>query len=118
MNKRTVLLYGRSLLLSGVAAGLKECVGLRVVHAATWEDVSQLLAARTPDVLMFHLHDADEYPILALLFANPGLMVVGLDAESNRAVLVSGQEAGALTLNQIQQIAGGAQTTQDRRTGA
>jgi hypothetical protein len=52
MNTQTVLLYGQSLLLSGVAAGLAEVPGLEVARATTWADADRLLAKRIPDVLM------------------------------------------------------------------
>ena len=104
MNSRTVLLYGRSLLLSGVAAGLGECSGLQVTQTATWADASRLLAERIPDALIFDLTGTCESHILPLLFKNPHLLMIGLDAECNRAVLVSGQEARALTLNEISEL--------------
>jgi hypothetical protein len=106
MNSRTVLLYGQSLLLSGVAASLAECPGLHVARAATWAEASRLLAppARMPDALIFDLTDARESHILPLLFKSPDLILIGLDTECNRAVLLSGQEARSLTMNQIREI--------------
>jgi hypothetical protein len=104
MNARTVLLYGRSLLLSGVAAGLGQCSGLEVAQTATWAEASRLLAQRIPDALIFDLNDTCESHILPLLFKNPHLLMIGLDAEYNRAVLISGQEARSLTLNEISEI--------------
>jgi hypothetical protein len=106
MVKRTVLLYGQSLLLSGVAAGLRECPGLQVTHAATWPAASRLLAppAQVPDVLIFDLTNAYESHILPLLVRNPALLLVGLDMEHNQAVLLSGQQAQSLTLDQIREI--------------
>jgi hypothetical protein len=107
MNSRTVLLYGQSLLLSGVAASLAECPGLQVARAATWAEAGRLLAppARMPDALIFDLTDARESHILPLLLKNPRLLMIGLDVECNQAVLVSGQEARSLTLDQIREIA-------------
>ena len=106
MNGRTVLLYGRSLLLSGVAASLDQCPDLRIIQAAAWTEANRLLAEHTPDVLIFDLTNANESHILPLLLTNPGLLMIGLDAEDNQAVLVSGQEARSLTLDQIRQIVG------------
>ena len=105
MSARTVLLYGRSLLLSGVAAGLVDSPNLRMLQASTWTEVGILLAEGTPDVIVFELTAANESHILPLLFKNPRLLVVGLDVESNQAVLVSGQEARSLTVDQIRQMA-------------
>jgi len=104
MNGRTVLLYGRSLLLSGVAAGLEQFRGLRTMRATTWSEAGRLLADQPPDVLIFDLTSSNESHILPLLLTNPGLLLIGLDTEHNQAVLVSGQNAGPLTLNRIRQI--------------
>jgi hypothetical protein len=104
MNGRTVLLYGRSLLLSGLAAGLEQSPDLRTQRAATWGEASRLLAEQPPDALIFDLTNANESHILPLLLARPGLLLIGLDTECNQAVLVSGHEARSLTVNQIVEI--------------
>lgn len=106
MNGRTVLLYGRSLLLSGVAASLEQCPDLHIMRAGAWTEAGPLLAEHIPDVLIFDLTNASESHLLPLLLTNPGLLMIGLDAEDNQAVLVSGQEARSLTLGQIREIVG------------
>jgi hypothetical protein len=105
MNGRTVLLYGRSLLMSGVAASLEHCTGLRILRATTWSEASRLMSEQRPDVFIFDLTNATESDIFALLVANPTLLIIGLDPECNRAVLVSGHEAQSLTVTQIAEMA-------------
>ncbi len=107
MEERGVLLVGRSLLFSGVAAGLAECPDLRVAQAATWDAARGLLAERMPDVLIFDLANGCASQVLLLLLENPGLRLLGLDTESNQALLISGQGTRSLTLSQIREIAGG-----------
>jgi hypothetical protein len=104
MNERTVLLYGRSLLLSGVAASLEQSAGLRTAQAATWVEASQLICEHAPDVLIFDLMSSNESHVLSLLLTYPSLLIIGLDSECSRAVLVSGQEARSLTVNQIAEM--------------
>ena len=104
MVTRTVLLYGQSLLLPLVAASLEDSADVRVTQATTWPDACQLLAEGMPDVLIFDLTDTCESQVLPLLFENPDLVLIGLDTELNQAVLVSGQQAQALTLNGIREI--------------
>jgi hypothetical protein len=104
MTSRSVLFYGRSLLLSLVAEDLAQSLDLHVVQAATWAKARRALAEHTPDVLVFDLHDSCESHILPLLLKNPNLLLIGLDTERNQAVLLSGQEANSLTLNQFEQI--------------
>jgi hypothetical protein len=45
--------------------------------------------------------------LLPMLFENPGMVLIGLDAEHNRAVLLGGQETGALTLERVRTIVEG-----------
>lgn len=101
------MLCGQSLLLSGVAADLAEVSGLEVARARTWADAGRLLAKRIPHVLIFDLTGAGESQVLPLLFENPHLVMVGLDAEHNQAVLASAQEVRSLTLKQIRVIVEG-----------
>jgi hypothetical protein len=101
MGQKIVLLYGRSMLLSLVAAGLACSPDLRVERASTWAEASQVLAANLPETLIFDLTATSESHILPLLFRVPGLLLIGLDTEINQAVLVSSRETRSLTLGQI-----------------
>lgn len=101
------MLYGRSLLLSLVAASLGEDSGLHIVRATSWTEAGPLLAERTPDALIFDLADDCEARVLPLLFQSPNLILIGLDPEHNQAMLISGREAQALTLGQIRAIIDG-----------
>ncbi len=117
MMTRAVLLYGQSLLLSGVAASLRECLGLQVAHAATWAQASRLLAQQVPDVLIFDMTNAYESHILPLLLKNPHLLLIGLDTESNQGVVLSGQGNHSFTMKQIREIVAG-RTTEERHGDA
>lgn len=105
METRSVLLYGSSMLISLVTASLKECPDLRIAQARSWPEASRSLADHFPDVLIFDLGGSCESDVLPLLLENSALLLVGLDLEANRAVLVSGREARALTLDQIRELA-------------
>jgi len=105
MGSRTVLFFGQSLLIGVVAAALGQCPDLRVMQAATWTEASRLLAEQLPDVLIFDQNAANDGQLLPLLLRNPHLLMIGLDAERNQGVVVSGQEARSLTLGQIREIA-------------
>ncbi len=104
MVRRTVLLYGESLLLPLVAASLEDSPDLRVSRASSWPEAVELLSECMPDVLIFDLTDTCESQVLPLLFENPHLILIGLDTELNQAVLISGEQAQALTLNSIKEI--------------
>jgi hypothetical protein len=104
MSERTVLFYGQSLLLSLVGVGIGERENLHLVRATTWAEVEALSAHRAPDVLIYDLAVASESHILPLLFRNPRLLLIGLDPETNRAVLLTGREAQSLTMAQMREI--------------
>jgi hypothetical protein len=104
MKERVVLLLGRSLLVSGVANGLRECAGLVVLLAPCWAEAEALLTQYRPDALVFSLADAGDSHLLPLLCQNPTLVLVGLDTERNRAVLLTGRVTRALTLERMKEI--------------
>jgi hypothetical protein len=106
METRMVLLYGSSMLLSLVADSLTQCSELHVAQAGSWAQACRQLAEEPPDALIFDLTNGCESHILPLLLKNPSLLMIGLDTESNQAVLVSGQKAQSLTLHQIREIVG------------
>ena len=107
MSPRHVLLYGSSLLLSGVGAGLDRSADLRVSRVTGWDQASQSLAERVPDVIIFDLPNSDDSRLFQLLVDNPHVLMIALDTECNRAVLVSGRKAESLTVDQITEIIGG-----------
>lgn len=72
-----------------------------MTRVATWAQVGRLIANGLPDALIFDMADARDSHVLPLLLENPHLLAIGLDAERNRAVLLSGEEARSLTVNQI-----------------
>jgi hypothetical protein len=108
MTARIVLLFGQSMLISLVAASLEQDCELCVAQAATWDEVHRVLNEHIPDVLIFDLNNPHESHMLTLLFQNPHLVMIGLDVESDQAILLSGKEAHSLTLNQIKEIIGNA----------
>ncbi len=107
MNTRTVLLYGRSLLISLVADSLKAWPDLSVARATSWEEARLVLAGGLPDVLIFDLAGVDETHVLPLLLKRPDLTLIGLDPERNQAVQMSWRNAHALTLSQLGDIVAG-----------
>ncbi len=104
MSKRTVLLYGQSLLLTLVASSLEESGDLAVTRAATWTEASELLVEGMPDVLVFDLIDACESHVVPLLLKKPQLVLVGLDTERNQALLLGGHDVHSLTMDGLREI--------------
>jgi hypothetical protein len=104
MKPRTVIFYGQSMLLSLVASSLANNENLCVVEAAEWEQVKALTDENFADVLIYDCESAFNNQILPLLFTNPRILLIGLDVENNRAVLLSGKESSSLTMEQVRDI--------------
>jgi hypothetical protein len=101
-TRQKILLYGSSLVLAGMQAGLKESPLFDVIaigQPAAREDLS----AVDPSVIIFDLGAFQEETILEQVQARPGLLLIGIDAESHR-VLLTGQGASSISLDQISLI--------------
>lgn len=95
------------MLLALVANCLVQSPHLRVIHASAWGKIEAQIAASPPRVLIFDLTDACQADVLPLLVRYPRLLLIGLDAERNHAVLLSGQETHSFTMNQIRELVEG-----------
>ena len=95
---------GKSMLLSLVGNSLEQSPNLHVIHEATWSEVVARSADCKPDVLIYDLDSSSESAILPMLYGNPHLLLIGLDVETNRAVLIAGQETSSLTLERVKEI--------------
>jgi hypothetical protein len=114
METRTALLYGQSMLLSLVANSLEQDPHLHVIHASAREQVEALVVESNPQVLIFDLNEACQKLALPLLVRYPQMLLIGLDAESNHAVLLSGQETHAFTMEQIRELVEGRELEQSQ----
>lgn len=92
------------MLLSLLAHSLEQEANLRVLRTYTPAEVADLSPEDMPDVLVYDLAPASESAILPLLFQNPHLLLVGLDVEINRAVVLARQERSCLTLEGIRDL--------------
>jgi hypothetical protein len=101
---RTVVLYGDSLLLSLVCASLVQCEDLHVIQCSLWKEIECMPEDCVPDVLIYDLPAASVSSILPILFKNPHLLLIGLDVETNRAVLIAGKETRFLTLDLVKDM--------------
>ena len=92
------------MLLSLLAASLAESANLNVLQAATCEEMEALAAQCIPDVLIYDMAAASKSDLLSLLFLIPRMLLIGLDVETNRAVLIAGKETRSLTLERVKDL--------------
>jgi DNA-binding NarL/FixJ family response regulator len=108
-TQRKVILIGNSLLMAGVEASLRDRPEMDARRIdATSSDVAQRLDALQPDVVIFDLTAADSplsdphFPA-AILQQGPGISLIGLDPNSNKALVLSGHERTVLAANDLAQ---------------
>lgn len=102
---RTVILYGNSLSVSSVGASLSECAGLHVASVSSGESdtVSQLIELQ-PDVIIFDLMATQSDFALALLQTKPGLLLVGVDMKTDKALVLSGETSLVVTTDDFLRV--------------
>lgn len=109
-EQHVVMLLGNSLFVAGVEASLRGHPGLEVVRIdTTFPNAVQRLDALRPDVIIFDL-TAPNSPFSNLYFPSsilqehPGLSLIGLDLNSNKVLVLSGQQYTVLAASDLAQV--------------
>lgn len=104
----TVALYGRSLALSSIGAGLEPRAWLRLVPLdAPPPELARQLEAVEANVVIFDI--ASAHPdALALWRSRPNLLLIGVDMASDDAIVLSRTSTRVATTNQLLHIIRGA----------
>ena len=98
-----VIVYGNSVALAGIEASINldpECE----VIAHAWPISQQELCRLHPDVVIFELDAVQPEFLYTLSKELPGLLLISIDPESNRALLWSGQQAEGWTIQDLEQV--------------
>ncbi len=102
---RKVALYGNSLVISSIGAGLQGRAELQVCYVdATLPDAAEQLSALRPDVIIFDLAVAHPEFAIALWKAQPRLLLIGADLRTGQALVLSGQPSRLLTIDDLLQV--------------
>ena len=113
MEKRQkILLYGNTLVLAGIQASLRDCPSFEVIAPYVPANQAELLAS-PPDVVIFDMEAVQPEFLLAQMQSLPGLLLIGIDPESHE-VLLTGEAAHSITLDQITQILRSRDCNKDR----
>ncbi len=105
-NPRLVL-YGNSVFLAGIKAQLEHSAAFELITMeAMLTDVAERIHACRPQAMLFDL--AMGYPdfAVALLHDQPGLLLIGVDPNSNELLVLSGQQEQALSTADLIQVVG------------
>ncbi len=106
MNQiRTIVLYGDSLSVSAVGAGLETRPDWRVIRVdPASPGASRRLRQLRPDVVLFDLAAAQPKPVIALLKELQGLLLIGVDLVNHQALVLSGEQPELLTSGDLVQL--------------
>ncbi len=100
-----MVIYGNSLLLSGIGASLKRRTGLNVVFFDPAPvGATERLNALRPDVVAFDVGEACPDSAIALWRAQPQLLLVGVDLENDQAQVLSGQVSTVLSADGLVEL--------------
>lgn len=87
-----VILYGNSLILEGVRASLSTCADIQIRQLdLRQESALKKIQEWSPSVLIFDL-DAARVDIQLGLLQQPGVVLVGISAETQQALVWSGRQ--------------------------
>jgi hypothetical protein len=100
----TVVLYGKSLALSSVGAGLRARRGLHVVMIdATVPRATAQLRRFNPDAVVFDMA-ATQPDIVDLWRRDPDLLLIGVNVDSETALVFSSASSRLWTANDLVEI--------------
>jgi hypothetical protein len=103
---RKVVLYGNSVFMAGVEAGLKSRDGIEVILIdASLPNAVQELDVLNPAVVIFDLASPPTLRFgLPFIREHLGLPFIGLDVTSNTVLVLSCQQYTALTVDDLAQV--------------
>ncbi len=109
-KKRTVALYGSNLVMSIIGATLQEKPEFQVQQIqGSLPNIIDKLEVPPPDVVLFDLATAQPHFAIPLLRNHPTIMLIGIDLESNKMLVLFGEQSRLLTADDlVQVIEGGA----------
>jgi DNA-binding NarL/FixJ family response regulator len=105
VKTRTVVLYGGNLVMSSVGAGLQDKLQFQVRQIeASAPDTIHKLEAAPPDVILFDLAKPQPDFAMPLLRNHPKIMLIGIDLEGNKMLVLSGEQSRLLTTEDLVQV--------------
>lgn len=100
-----IAVYGSSLYMASLAASLKACPDLEIVRIpAASEALTAHFRDLAPTVVAIDLDEAPAELPISLLRQIPGLLVLGVDPNSDDLLVLAGHSASALSATDLAQI--------------
>ena len=100
-----VVVLGDSLLMEGVAVSLANCPQMPLIRLdCNASDIWQQIDALDPDVIVLELKIPHSPFILTLLKERPGILLLGLDQDCNRVIVLNSRIHFSRTMHDLCQI--------------
>ncbi len=100
--KTRVIVYGSSLQMAGIAASLKTDQDLDVVRVDPHSSAArQSLQELNPAAIAFDLSNPPAWLDVTLLRQKPGVLLIGVDPESDEILVLSGRPQQALSVSDL-----------------
>ncbi len=104
-TKTRVVVYGSSLHMAGIAVSLKADPSLEVVYVDPHApNARQSLSELSPAAIAFDLIDPPASLDVALLHEQPGLLLIGVDPNSNELLVLSSQQKQAVAVADLLKV--------------
>jgi DNA-binding NarL/FixJ family response regulator len=104
-KQRLVVLFGDSLLMDTVEAGLEDSQDLGVMRIhTTVADVEERLKSLAPDLVILDLNTPHLAFIVPFLRDRPGIPLLGLDVTCSKVVALSSQQYLAFTADDLAEL--------------
>jgi hypothetical protein len=102
---KRVVLFGKSLVMSTVGASLQGNPDIQILLVdPSMPDVQHHLRTLQPDVVILDQATIQPDFSIALWKAQPGLLLIGLDLDTGKAMVLSSQTARLMTTNDLLQL--------------
>ena len=105
MPTHRVLLYGSSVFLLSIEATLQQNPTLELAHVdAATTNLHDQLAVVKPTVIVFDRTMTTPESLLPLLLDQPALVLIGVDADSDEAMVFSNQSSSVSSAKDLSQL--------------
>ena len=104
-QRRLIILFGDSLLMDAVEAGLADRPDIDLVRVrSALVEFETRVKSLCPDLVIFDFDTVHSQFVIPLLRARPEIPLVGLDFNSNQVVVLSGRAHTARTAQELARL--------------
>ncbi len=100
-DRKRILLYGRSVILESIGAGLAKSDRFQIIHLSSHLSRLSELEALDPDVVLFDEEDVHPEVAFSRLGTRPDLLILGLNPDTNIVRIWSGRQYRELSTTDL-----------------